>query len=219
MSRRAPRPGAPAGAAPGWRQPQAWKAWGALLAFGVLAYALLVHPWFTAPMLAMREEIIQLRDQELTARMVLTRREAIEARLLELQSDADADPGFLAEGSAELAVAGLVQRVESVVAEGPPGAGRCTVGRSVPKAIASDERYPRVTLEVQLRCGMADLGRVMQALEGGRPRLFVGKVMMLSRRDAALAVGETPGVVLVDISFELAGYLRTPTEEAPRRGR
>jgi hypothetical protein len=32
-------------------------------------------------------------------------------------------------------------------------------------------------------------------------------------------VGETPGVVLVDISFELSGYLRTPTEEAPRRGR
>ena len=46
-----------------------WKVFAGIAVVILLAYLLLVHWWFTAPMMGMGEQINQLRDQELLHRM------------------------------------------------------------------------------------------------------------------------------------------------------
>ena len=46
-----------------------------------LAYLVLLHWWWTAPMLAMGDEIAKLRDEHLALRMEIAQRPALEAEL------------------------------------------------------------------------------------------------------------------------------------------
>ena len=70
----------------------------------------------------------------------------------------------------------------------------------------------RATVQVRLRCGMAELGAVLHALESGSPQLFVDNLDLLSRR-SYLAAGPADGGI--DVSFDLYGYLKTPAGGAP----
>ena len=90
-------------------------------------------------------------------------------------------PGFLPESTAELATAGLVQRLQTVVAQ----ASRATaVARSptVRRWTTRIRAFPRVTVQVRLRCGAGEMAAVLHALESGTPRLFVDNLDILAQR-------------------------------------
>ena len=74
------------------------------------------------------------------------------------------------------------------------------------------EPFPRVMVQVRLRCGMGELAAVLHALESGSPQLFIDNLDLLSRR-SYLAAGRRAAARL-DVSFDLYGYL-----QAPRQGR
>lgn len=189
------------------------KTLAALLALGLLAYGLLLHWWWTAPMLAMGEEIAALRDEELALRMESQQRDALRERLLALVKTYETgDPGFLQESNKELASAALVQRLESVLAT-PSGAPRCKVTARTPIDSSTKEQFARVVVQVRLNCGMAELVDVLHALESGSPQLFVDNLDVLSRR-AFLGAGEAPAGAL-DVSFDLYGYLKAPPGVVP----
>jgi general secretion pathway protein M len=61
---------------------------------------------------------------------------------------------------------------------------------------------------VRLRCAMPELGAVLHALESGTPQLFVDNLDLLSRR-SYLGTGQEGGTL--DVSFDLYGYLKTPS--------
>jgi general secretion pathway protein M len=69
-------------------------------------------------------------------------------------------------------------------------------------------------VQVRLRCGMAEFGAVLHALESGSPQLFIDNLDMLSRR-SYLAAGNDGGGAL-DVSFDLYGYLKAPARSRPR---
>ena len=190
-----------------------WIALGLLLAALALAYGLLVHPWWTVPMVDVNQRIEELRERDLRVRMQVAQAPQVTARLTEVMQRQANEPGFLPESSTELATAGLVQRLETVIGQASPGNRSCVIKNRSPLAEPGRERYARVVVQVRLHCGSPELAAVLHSLESGAPRLFVGNLNMLAQRYFAgpgtssnLEGGGRDGGL--DVSFDLYGYLR-----------
>jgi general secretion pathway protein M len=199
-----------------------WLALGLLALVLLLAYLLLVHSWWTAPMLDTHDRIQDLQQRELRQRMQLRQAPEITRQLQQVRAAEARRPGFLAESTTELATASLVQRLESVVAEASPGNRSCAITNRSPldDDTQAKQRFRKVTVQVCLRCGTPELAGVLYALESGTPRLFVDNLNVLAQRYFfAPGQGGTQSGGL-DVSFDLYGYLRpmpTPAATPPRR--
>ena len=183
-----------------------WLALGLLvLALGV-AYALLVHPWWTMPMREADARIDSLQQRELRLRMQLLQAPQVAERLQQVQAQQQVTPGFLPEANPELATASLIQRLETVVAEASPGNRSCAITNRSPLDSDSRDTYRRVVAQVRLRCGTPELSRVLYLLESGTPRLFVDNLNILTQ---SLYLSRTQSVDMggLDVSFDLQGYL------------
>jgi len=180
------------------------------LAFAVLVlgYLVLLHWWFTAPMLRMGGEIEDLRAQEQSLRLESAQRPKLEQRLAQVRAFEAGNPGFLPEANKELASAGLVQRLQQVVSSASPNPNACQITAQTPTDMPTQEPFPRVMVQVRLRCGMRELSAVLHALESGSPQLFIDNLDLLSRR-SYLTTGTDSGGAL-DVSFDLYGYLKVP---------
>ena len=184
---------------------------GLLLALLVLAYFVGLHWWFVAPHMALREQAIELREQEFELRKTAQQRPAVEARMREVRAFEASNPGFLNETNFDLAAAALITRLETVLQE--HGGSGCSVITRTPFRSREQERFQRVTVKVRMRCEMAEFGRVLHALEGGSPMLFV-EALSINRRGT---LGGRPGTAqqsYLDIAFDLSGYLRQKGAEA-----
>jgi general secretion pathway protein M len=193
-----------------------WLALGLLLLVLLLAYLLLLHPWWTAPMLDTQSRIADLQQRELRQRMQLRQAPEVARRLQQVRAAEARRPGFLAESTTELATASLVQRLESVVAQASPGNRSCAITNRSPMEADTpvQVRFRKVTVQVRLRCGTPELAAVLHALEAGTPRLFVDNLNVLAQR-YFFAPGQGSQAGGLDVSFDLYGYLR-PQAEAPR---
>ena len=109
-----------------------WLALGLLLAALVLAYFVLLHPWWTVPMQEAGDRIETLRERELRMRVQLQQAPEVEKRLAAVLALQAQRPGFLDETTAELATAGLVQRLEAVVKQASPGNRSCAISNQSP---------------------------------------------------------------------------------------
>ncbi len=183
-----------------------WRVLGALALALLAAYLVLVHWWFTAPMLDMGAQIEDLRDQEQALKVQIAQRPQLEARLLQVRQFEAANPGFLPESSRELASAGLVQRLQQVVATASPNPNACQITAQTPTDMPTQEPFPRVMVQVRLRCGMGELAAILHALESGSPQLFIDNLDLLSRRSYLTAGLE--GSSGLDVSFDLYGYIK-----------
>jgi len=185
-----------------------WLALGLLLAALGLAYLILVHPWWTAPMLDLQQRIDALQQRDLRIRMQLQQQPLIQRRLAEAMALTAQRPGFLVEASAESATAGLVQRLENAVVAASPGNRSCAITNRTPLTETSEDRFRRIVVQVRLRCGSPELSAVLHSLESGSPRLFIEDLNLLASRNFYLAGQGGPQQGGLDISFNLYGYLR-----------
>ncbi len=183
-----------------------WLALGLLVAVLLIAYGVLIHPWWTVPMREVGARIDQLQERDARLRAELAQAPAVQARLQEAQQRLATRPGFLPEATPELAVAGLVQRLETVVAQASPGNRSCQISNRSPLQNESGEAYTRVAVQVRLRCGTPELAAVLHALEAGTPRLFVENLNILAQRFFGGEPNASSGGL--DVSFDLVGYLR-----------
>jgi len=191
--------------------PERAKVLAVLAALMALAYLVLLHWWWTAPMLAMGDEIARLRDEELALRMEIAQRPELERELVRVREFEANNPGFLPETNKQLATAALVQRLESVMSGARQQSGRCQITARTPSDARVQEPFVRATVQVRLRCDMAELGAVLHALESGSPQLFVNNLDLLSRT-SYLGVGQQN--TGLDVSFDLYGYIKSPSEVA-----
>jgi general secretion pathway protein M len=193
-----------------------WLALGLLAAALALAYAVLIHPWFTVPLQAVEERIDSARERELRLRMQIKQSPLVQRRLQQARAILVRTPGFLPESSPELATAALVQRLETVVSQASPGRRACEITNRSPLQEPSREKYPRVTVQVRLRCGTPELTNVLHSLEGGAPRLFVGNLNVLGQR-VFFNPGQSGMQGGLDVSFDLYGYLKPGSAPAVDR--
>jgi len=195
-----------------------WLALALLVAALLLAYGVLIHPWWTVPMRAVDADIERLQERHARLAAAVAQAPAVRNRLQEAQQRLAVRPGFLPEPTAELAMAGLVQRLETVVAQASPGNRSCQISNRSPLQGEGRETYTRVAVQVRLRCGTPELAAVLHALEAGTPRLFVENLNVLAQR-FFMQDGGMPGSGAnnggVDVSFDLVGYLRPAGTAAP----
>lgn len=182
-----------------------WLALAILAGVLALAYLVLVHPWWTAPMLETRDRIDALRERDLRARMELQQAPEVRKRLEAARAAAGSAPGFMPEANVQLATSALVQRLEQAVLEASPGNRSCAITNRSPMSDGRQERFPRAAVQVRLTCGNQQLAAVLHSLESGSPRLFVDNLNLLAQR-YQFAGGQGGGGL--DVSFDLYGYLQ-----------
>lgn len=147
-----------------------WLALALLLAALLLGYFLLVHPWWTVPMQEVGARVDELRERELRIRTQLQQAPQVQRELQAALAQQAQRPGFLPEATVELATAGLVQRLETIVKQASPGNRSCAIANQSPLAVAGREIYPRVVVQVRLRCGATEL-----AVQLAHPRHYTIK--------------------------------------------
>ena len=191
-----------------------WLALAILAGVLALAYLLLVHAWWTVPMLAVNERIESLRERDLRARMELKQAPEVRSRLEAARAAAGSGPGFMPEANVQLATSALVQRLEQAVLEASPGNRSCAITNRTPITDGrADERFPRAAVQVRLTCGNPELAAVLHSLESGSPRLFVDNLNVLAQRyQFSSNQGNGGGV---EANFDLYGYLQPSTAAAP----
>ena len=187
-----------------------WLALALLVGAILLGYLVLVHPWWTVPMGEAGARIDAMQQRELRARMQLQQADAVARQLQAVQAIEARAPSFLREATAEMAMAGLVQHVEAVVAQASPGNRACAISNRTPTATRQgQEPFERVTVHVRIRCGNPEMAAVLHALEGGTPRLFVDNLSVIAQGFFAMPGGGTSqrdhGL---DVEFDVYGYLR-----------
>lgn len=192
-----------------------WRVLGIAALALLLAYLLLLHWWFTAPMLRLGGEIAEMQAQEQALRAEAAQRNQLQLRLAQVRTFETGNPGFLPEANRELASAGLVQRLQQVVAAASQNPNACQITAQTPSDMPSQEPFPRVMVQVRLRCGMGELAAVLHALESGSPQLFIDNLDLLSRRSYLAAGSDNAGAL--DVSFDLYGYLKVASGSG-RRG-
>jgi len=177
-----------------------WLALGLLLGVAAALYLLLVHPLLTQPLRALDADIASLQERGQRIDAQLKQAPQVAQRLQQAQQVLAAQPGFMSAGSAELATAQLVQRLEETVREASPGNRSCAISDRSPLPADTGGRFVRVAMRARLRCGMSEWMNVLQSLESGSPQLRVDHLDILAGADK-----ENIGL---DVSFELSGYLR-----------
>ncbi|HET6604080.1 MAG TPA: type II secretion system protein GspM [Xanthomonadaceae bacterium] len=174
----------------------------------VLFYLVFVHFTVVAPHLELRARLLELRDQELRLRSAAAQRPLIESRLAQVRGFEADNPGFLTAESFDLATAGLIQRLQSDVEALEAPDGRCQVVNTQPFRPRESERFERVVIKVRMRCEIEEFARVLHALEGGSPLLFVDNFSVVARRPTYTPRNRPAQAGYLDLSFDLYGYLR-----------
>ncbi len=183
-----------------------WLALALLLAVIAAAYLVLVHPWFTVPLQAINADIATLQERQQRVQAQLQQRGQVAQALQQVRSALAERPGFLREATAESAAAALSSRLQDAVASASPGNRSCVISNRSPlQDTRADAAFPRVALQVRLRCGVPEMAAVLHTLETGSPRLLVGNLNLLAQRFQQSPNEAGTGL---DVSFELVGYLQ-----------
>ena len=182
-----------------------------LLALG-LAYFVLLHWWFVAPLQQVRSEMVDLRDTHSRYAAAIAEKPALQQRIAALGAGQAASSAFLAADDPNTAAADLMQRVVDVVAGNTTG-GRCVVSQKMPlpnPSATAGEPYRKAAVSISLSCDVEPLAAVLQALEQGTPYLFVDDLSIYRNPVAA----QQDSAVPLEVQFTLSGYVR-PARNAP----
>lgn len=186
-----------------------------LLVLGLL-YGLLVHPLWVRPLADEAKRIDALQQRQARAQAQIAQAPQVQAALEDTLAALAMRPGFLPETSAELATAGMIGRLESLVQQVSPGNRSCTISNRSPLSVPVDPavNFARVAVQVRLRCGMAETAALLHALEGGVPRVFVENLNIVSPQSGGTDMVLADGGGGLDVSFDLHGYLAPHAELA-----
>lgn len=183
-----------------------------LLVTLVLAYFLLLHWWFVAPLQQIHGEMAELRDTQSRYAAAIAEKPALQKRIAALGAGQAASSAFLPTDDPNTASADLMQRVVDVV-NNTSSSGRCVVSQKMPlpnnPSAPTGEPYRRAAVSISLSCDVEPLAAVLQALEQGTPYLFVDDISIYRNPVASQQNQTAP----LEIQFTLSGYVR------PARGK
>ncbi|MBV2209735.1 MAG: type II secretion system protein M [Thermomonas sp.] len=183
-----------------------WLALALLLAVLAAVYGLLLQPLFIAPLHTVNAKITDLQQRDARLRGLLLQQAQVQQRVQALQTRGSS-ASFLAEPTAELATAALIQQLEGIVTESG-GRGCAIVNRTPLENESQAGRYQKVIVQVRLRCGNAETVAVLHALESAQPFLFVDALGITAQRYFAIPGAQQVQEGGLDVSFNLFGYLR-----------
>jgi len=172
----------------------------------LLAYLLLLHWWFVAPLAQVRSEMDALRAAQSQYAAALAEASELRARVQALDAQQASNTAFWGSDDASTAVAALMQHVTDIVAAQTAG-GSCTVNQKLmlpaPPRQAG-EPYRRAAVNIKLSCDMQALVAVLHALEDGSPYAFIDDLSIYRNPVAGQQGKGQP----LEVQFTLSGYLR-----------
>ncbi|MDE2086200.1 MAG: general secretion pathway protein GspM [Xanthomonadaceae bacterium] len=193
---------------------------GLLLLALLLAYFLLLHWWFVAPLRDIGAQMDDLRDTQSRYAAAIAEKPQLQRRIAALGAGRAASDAFLPEHDPNTATADLMQRVVDAVNAHTEG-GTCTVTQKMPvpePSTTAGEPYRKAAVSINLSCDIQPLVGVLQSLEQGTPYLFVDSLNVY-RNPVAARQQNRPSL---EVQFALSGYLRpanpAPAASAPAAG-
>ncbi|MBD8872723.1 type II secretion system protein GspM [Rhodanobacter sp. DHB23] len=178
---------------------------GLLLLALLLAYFLLLHWWFVAPLRDIDAQMDDLRDTQSRYAAAIAEKPLLEKRIAALGAGQAASDAYLPDDDPNTAAADLMQRVVDAVAAHTEG-GSCKVTQKMPVAnpqAAPDEPYRKAAASINLSCDIQPLVAVLQSLEQGTPYLFVDNLNVY-RSPVPVQGNGLP----LEVQFTLSGYVR-----------
>ena len=185
---------------------------GLLLVVLVLAYFVLLHWWFVAPLQQISSNMVDLRDTQSRFASAIAERPALQQRIAALGAGQAASSAFLPEDDPNTAAADLMQRAVDVVGTSKQ-TGSCVVSQKVPipnPPTTPGEPYRKAAVSINLSCDIESLAQVLQALEQGTPYVFIDDLSIYRNPVAAQKDQAAP----LEVQFTLSGYVR-PSHAAP----
>jgi general secretion pathway protein M len=169
-----------------------------------LAYFVLLHWWFVAPLMNVDGQMHDLRQIHAKYAAAIAERPVLEKRVAQLERGGTTVDAFLGASDPSAASADLIQRATDVVAAHAREGSGCSMPSKMP--IEQDngkEPFHRVSVSITLDCGLQPLAAVLHDFERGLPYLFVDNLTIARAPDGR-----------VQTQLTLSGYLR-PTGAAP----
>jgi general secretion pathway protein M len=186
-----------------------------LLIVLMLIYFIGIHWWFVAPQLEVRQEMEDLRDQQLRFRQAAAQRPDIEERLASIHEREQSNQAFLTDTDQNAASAYLIQRLNQAISDHAKDEKRCSSAGQQPYTGGEEELYKHVTIQARLRCDLEPLAAILYDLENGKPYLFVDQLMIYKQQSYTPPGGKTGAGSPLDVRFNLTGYLRQAGKAAP----
>ncbi len=177
-----------------------------LLALAAVVRVLVLPIWSTY--LGNRDAIAQSEDNIVRYSRLSTQIGALQSAVGELEQADNLDPYVLVQESEPLAAAALQARMKSVVTS---SGGTLTSTQVLPTE--REQGFKRVIINVRMAVSTDALQRVLYELENGLPYLLTDDIVILSR-GARKRRRTTQGVDLLDVRFNLYGYMRDMEEPA-----
>jgi general secretion pathway protein M len=185
---------------------------GLLLLMLVLAYFLLLHWWFVAPLRDIDSQMDDLRDTQSRYAAAIAQKPQLLKRIEELGHAQTDSSTFLTETDPNAASASLMQRVvDDAAAHAQEGS--CEVSQKMPvnnPGTSSNDPYQKVVVSISLHCDMQPLMGLLYTLEKGKPYLFVQDFSVYRNP----LVNTQKNVAPLEVQFTLAGYVRASGKQA-----
>ncbi|MBS0383470.1 MAG: general secretion pathway protein GspM [Proteobacteria bacterium] len=163
-----------------------------------LAYFLLLHWWFVAPMLNVDSQMRDLRALHARYAAAIAEQPQLEQRVARLQQGGATVGAFLAASDPSAAAANLIQRATDVVAAHADEGAGCSMPSKMPiEQDSGNEAFRRVSVSITLDCGMQPLASVLHDFDRGLPYLFVSNLILARSPSGRMQAQLT-----------LSGYLR-----------
>lgn len=181
-----------------------------LLLSVLLGYFVLLHWWFVAPLEQLHADMADLRGSQSRYAAAIAEKPALQRRIAAIGVGQAASDAFLAEDDPNTAAADLMQRVVDVVGNSTHG-GSCVVSQKMPMPnppATPGEPYRRAVVSINLACDVEPLAAVLQALEQGKPYLFIDDLSIFRNP----VVVQQSNVAPLEVQFTLSGYVR-PTRK------
>lgn len=175
---------------------------GAALALAVvalaLAYLVLLHWWFVAPLRSVDAQMRDLRHLHARYAAAIAAQPLLQRRVAELERGGATVGAFLAASDPSAASADLIQRAGDVVAAHAHEGAGCSMPSKMPiEQDHGNEPFQRVSVSISLDCGTQPLAAVLHDFNRGLPYLFVDN----------LNIARSPTGRL-QAQLTLSGYLR-----------
>lgn len=178
----------------------------ALIALAI-AYFVLLHWWFVAPLLDQNAQMRDLREQHARYAAEIAQQPQLQQRLDQLAAGGASANAFLPETDPSAAAAGLIQRASDVVAAHASEGGGCEMPQKMPiENNAGREPYRRVSVSITLQCAIQPLTAVLHDFDRALPYMFVDDITIYQ-----VAQPGMPPSPKLEVQFTLSGYIRGGT--------
>lgn len=182
----------------------------------VLAYFILLHWWFVAPLSDIDSQMDDLRDTQSRYAAAIAEKPQLQKRIAELGHNQTDSSTFLAEADPNAASAALMQRVvDDAAAHAQEGSCEVTQKMPVNNPVTSPgDPYQKVVVSISLHCDMQPLVGLLYTLEKSKPYLFVQDFSVYRNPLANTQKNVAP----LEVQFTLAGYIRAAAPASSSSG-